>query len=101
MINRRGRSALVANHQGLFQVPISLLCDSICVAKSFKAPFVNFLARWLFARGAPDANPAFMNVVDLWGARVPTYNKNALMRYHRYKHVVESCLWLAIGAKDM
>lgn len=42
-----------------------------------------------------------MNVVDLWGGRVPTYDYDDLDRIYGYKYVVASRLGLAIDVKNM
>lgn len=66
-------------------------CNVSGVANSSNAAFVDVLARWLFARETPDANPAFMRVVKMWGVRAPTYNDEFLVRDYLYEPVV-ACL---------
>lgn len=62
---------------------------------------MNFSALWLVALQAPGPNPAFMNVVEMWGVRVSTYNHEALFPNIGYKDVVTRRSRNAIGAKDM
>lgn len=101
MNSRRVKRAFVANQQNHFQVPTSVPCDSFGVTNFFEARFVHFLVRWLFANETPRANPAFMEVVEVWGARVSTYNVEVSVRHHRYEHGLTSHLRHAIGADDM
>lgn len=40
-------------------------------------------------------------VLDLWGAKIPTFNSDALVSIHHYEHVLESLLGLAISSEYM
>lgn len=71
--NRRDRCAFVANHKGLFQVPYFVPFDSHGVTNFFEACFMDDVTRWLFNWETSGANPAFINVLDLWRAMVATY----------------------------
>lgn len=82
-----------------FQVPISVACGSFGVAISFDAHLVDFLPRRLFIRETLGAYDAFMNVVELWKARVLTYNNVVLVYSLRYEHVEANCQELAFGAR--
>lgn len=95
------RGVFVANPQVLFQVSTSVAFHSFYVAKSFKARFVYILSQRIFSRQTPGANPAFIDVVELWGAKVSTYNDEALDCIHRNEPVLASCLGLAISAGYM
>lgn len=99
--NPRGKSAFVANQQGLFQVPASVSTDSIGVANFFQARFLLVLARWLFTREPTVSNPAFINVLDLWRSRFPTYLDDTLVRSHRYESTESNRLDIAANAVNM
>lgn len=62
---------------------------------------MNFQTRRLFASETHSTNPAFIDVVEFWEARVSAYNDDIFARYHCYKHVVASCLNTTIGAQDI
>lgn len=68
-------------------MPTYLPCDSFGVVNSFKNGFADVLAQWFFACETRGANLAFMDVVDLRGAKVPTYIDDALVRDHRLEHM--------------
>lgn len=101
MSSRSVSIIIVANQRRLFQVPTSVPCDSFGVANSFEACFVDDLVQWLFARDAPGANSAFIDVVELWGTSVSTFNDDFLVCDYRYEHVVARLLGVAIGSKTM
>lgn len=63
--NRRDRSPIVANRNGLFQVTASMSCDSFGVANSLEARFVNALAQWEPVSEILGVNTALMNTVGL------------------------------------
>lgn len=88
--NSYSKSAFVVNQEGLFHVPVSLLRDSFGIKKSFEGRFVDVLARWLFTRETSGAGPAFIDALQLWKARVPTYNNHTVDKTHRYEHVLPS-----------
>lgn len=98
--NRRARGAVVANQQGPFQVPATVSCMFFDIPDFIETLFVDNLARWLLAQEAFGLNPAFTDFVDLWRARVPTYNDDLLVRGHDYEHVVASRLGPAIGTEN-
>lgn len=75
--------------------------DQFNVANSFEARLVKVLAQFLLVRETLNANPAFMDFVELWEARFSTCRYDALVCNHRSEHVVLSLLRLAIGNKDM
>lgn len=81
--NRRARSAFVPKEQCVFQIPASFHFGYFGVANAFDFRFVGVSARWLFARETPGASPTFMNVVNLWDARIPSNNDETLVRDHR------------------
>lgn len=91
----------MTSQQGLFQTPAYVLSHSFRVTNFFKACFVGVIARLLSARKALCANPAFIDFVELWGAKGPTHNDDVLVCSHRYDHVVESRVGLGICAEDM
>lgn len=62
---------------------------------------MNGLAYYIFTREISWPKHAFMNVVELWGARVPSSNGDALAQSQCYNHAVASCLRLAIGADNI
>lgn len=80
----------VASKQGLFQLLSSAPCDTFGVASCYKAHIVNVLAQWLFACKTPSANSAFMDVVELWKAKVSTYSSDVLVRNQWNGHVAEN-----------
>lgn len=84
MHNCRVKSALVSNQQGLFQIPNSVSCDFFSVANLLEARLVEFLARWLIAWNTLGANPVLMDVVEVWGASVPTFNDEILVGNRQY-----------------
>lgn len=62
---------------------------------------MNVLDLWLLACEIRSPNPAFMDAAKLWGVVILTYTNEVLIRYRRYKQVVESHRRLAIGSKKM
>lgn len=92
----RTMNAFVAGQQGLFQAPNSVPCESFAGANLFEACFVDVLAWWLFACKTPGAGPAFMNVVELWEARVAANDNDILVCSHCYEHVVRNRLDLLL-----
>lgn len=55
-------------------------CGIFVVANCFDSRFLELLTQSLFTREAPDASAAFIDVVDVWEARLPTYNNDALVQ---------------------
>lgn len=90
----------IFNQQGLFQVPYSVLCDSLGVANSFGARFLDVQARWLFAREISRASATLMDVVYLRGATASTYNNYVFTSNNRYKCFVASCEGFGTGAEE-
>lgn len=100
MRNRRARTVFVASHHRLFQVPASVLCNSVGVT-NIQDFFVEVQARWPTARKILDASPEFVGTVDILGARVQKYSDDALGCNQGYNNFVPSRMGLAIGAEDM
>lgn len=87
--------------KSLFQVPFPAPGDAFGGTNSYEACFLDLPSQLLPAHETPGTSPAFMWVVELWGASVPIYNNNALVRSHCYEHVLANHPGLVIGTKDM
>lgn len=99
--NRRDKVSFVTSQEEASQVPSFHSCDYFDLANCLEFRFVHVLVGWLFATQTAAAHPAIMGVDELWGAGVSDYTNNALIRGHRYKHVIESCVSFPIGVVDL
>lgn len=61
---------------------LAFFCESFGITSYFDARFRDDLAWWLFTRETSNAELAFMNIVDLWRARMPTYNDEHMICNH-------------------
>lgn len=101
-VNNLGiQTSFLRNQQIVYQVLASFFCDSFGVASSHKFRFADVLARRLVSTQILSVNHAFMDVDELWEARIFDYTGDIFLSGHRYKHVIASRFSLATVVEDL